>query len=186
MQFARRRLIGSGFSELFMVFRRFFALATIASLPLACSDQSPTQPVSIGVDSASASPQAASAAGRPATRSLPARNLAADGMIGTWGGQQVTITIGAASAIISYPCAYGTIDQPFVADTKGNFDLVGTHVPESPGPIHPGDPVVHPARYTGTVDGKTMTFTVTETDIGEKLGPFVLTLGVASRIFRCY
>ena len=46
---------------------------------------------------------------------------------------------------------------------------------EFPGPIHPGDPVVHPARYTGTVDGKTMTFTVTETDTGLTLGKFVLT-----------
>jgi hypothetical protein len=44
---------------------------------------------------------------------------------------------------------------------------------------------VHPALYTGTVTGKTMTFTVTLTDTGEKLGPFVLTFGVASRLFKC-
>jgi hypothetical protein len=171
-----------------MSFHKCFALVIVAALPLACSDKAPTQPVSLeGTSaSASASPQTASSAGRPATRSLPTRNLAADGMIGTWGGQHLTITIGAASTLLSYDCAHGTIDQPFVVDSNGNFDLLGTHVPESPGPIHPGDPVAHPARYTGTVDGKTMTFTVTELDINEKLGPFVLTLGVAGRIFKCY
>jgi hypothetical protein len=170
-----------------MGFRRFFTLALVAALPLACSDKAPTQPVSLDASSASAPPQAASSTGRPATRSLPARDLPPQGMIGTWGGQHLTITIGAASTLLSYDCAHGTIDQPFVVDSNGNFDLLGTHVPESPGPIREGDPPVsHPARYTGTVDGKTMTFTVTETDIGEKLGPFVLTLGVAGRIVKCY
>jgi hypothetical protein len=58
-------------------------------------------------------------------------------------------------------------------------------VPEGPGPVREGGLVVHPALYTGTVGGKTMTFTVTETDTGLKFGPFVLTLGVAGRIFKC-
>lgn len=176
-------VIASTFSDRFMVFQRLLALVTIASLPFACSDKSPTQPASMEGNSTSA--QAATAAGRPATRSLPARDASADGMIGTWGGQGLTITIGAASAILSFDCGHGTIDQPFVADPRGSFDLVGTYVHESPGPIRQGDPVVHPARYTGTVDGKTMTFTVTETDTGLTLGKFVLTLGFAGRIFKC-
>jgi hypothetical protein len=106
-------------------------------------------------------------------------------MIGTWGGQGLTITVGAASALLSFDCAHGTIDQPFLPDRAGHFDLVGTFVPESPGPVREGDPVVHPARYTGDVNGKSMTFTVTETDTGLTLGKFVLTLGVAGRIFHC-
>ena len=166
-----------------MAFRRFFALTTLATLPLACTDKSPTQPVSM--QGSSASTLAATSVGRPATHSLPARDIAADGMIGTWGGPNLTVTIGAASAILSYSCAHGTIDQPFVTDAKGNFGLVGTHVPESPGPVREGGPVVHPAFYTGTVSGKTMTFTVTETDTGQTFGPFLLTLGVAGRIFKC-
>jgi hypothetical protein len=164
-------------------FRRFFALVTVAALALACSDKSPTQPVSM--EGGSASLQSSTAGARSAPRSLPARDVLANGMIGTWGGQHVTITVGAASTILSYDCAHGTIDQPFVADSRGNFDLVGTHMPESPGPVHPGDPVSHPARYTGTVNGKTMTFTVTQTDTNQELGTFVLTLGVAGRIVKC-
>ena len=165
-----------------MAFRRFFALTALAALPLACTDKSPTQPVSM--QGSSASTLAATSVGRPSTRSLPTRDVAADGVIGTWGGPSLTVTVGAASTILSYSCAHGTIDQPFVADTNGNFFLVGTHVPEGPGPVRE-NPVVHPALYTGTVNGKTMTFTVTETDTGLKLGPFVLSLGVAGRIFKC-
>lgn len=166
-----------------MGFRNSLLLILVAALPLACTDKSPTQPAAMEANSASL--QGATSAGRPATRSLPSRDVSADGMIGTWGGQGLTITVGAASAIVSFDCAHGTIDQPFVADQKGQFDLVGTFVPESPGPIREGDPIVHPARYTGVVDGKTMTFTVTETDSGLVLGKFSLTLGVAGRIFKC-
>ena len=170
-----------------MVFRRFLVLVTITSLPLACSDRSPTQPASMEGNSTSA--QAATAVGRPATRSVPARAAPADGttagMIGTWGGQGLTMTIGAAGAILSFDCGHGTIDQPFVADPKGSFDLVGTYVHESPGPIRPGPSVAHPARFTGTVNGKTMTITAAETDTGLTLGKFVLTLGDAGRVFKC-
>jgi hypothetical protein len=166
-----------------MAFRRLFALATIAAFPLACTDKSPTQPAPMEANSAST--LAAASAGRPATRSVPSRDVEANGMIGTWGGQNLTITVGAASAILSYPCARGTIDQPFITDSKGHFDLVGTHVPESPGPVREGDLPTHPARYTGTVDGKTMTFTVTQTDTGQTLGTFLLTLGVAASLHRC-
>jgi hypothetical protein len=178
-----------------MVFRKFLALVTIISLPLACSDKSPTQPASMEGNSTSAqaatsaSAQAATVAGRPATRSLPARgapvNAPVSGMIGTWGGQGLTMTVGAASSTLSFDCGHGTIDQPFVASPTGSFDLVGTYVHESGGPIRPGPSVVHPAHYTGTVNGKTMEFTATETDTGLTLGKFALTLGSAGRIVRC-
>lgn len=166
-----------------MDFRRFFALATIAAFPLACTDKSPTQPVAM--EGSSASTLAASSVARPSTRSLPTRDVSVDGMIGTWGGQHLTVTIGVASAIVSFDCAHGTIDQPFVADSNGHFVLAGTFVPEAPGLVRPGDPPTHPATYSGTVNGKTMTFTVTTTDTGLTSGPFVLTLGVAGRIVKC-
>ncbi|HEY3124400.1 MAG TPA: hypothetical protein VGK70_10115 [Thermoanaerobaculia bacterium] len=169
-----------------MGLRKFFALAAIVLLPLACTDRSPTGPAPNAVSGVQTAGETAVVPAREsAPRSLAPRQSANDGMIGTWGGQHVTITIGAASTILSYDCAHGTIDQPFVVDSNGSFDLVGTHVPEAPGPIRQGDPVVHPARYTGTVEGKTIAFTVTETDIGQTLGPFVLTFGVAGRIFKC-
>ncbi len=169
-----------------MGLRKFSPLAVIALLPLACTDRSPTGPAPNAASGIrTAGETAAVPARESAPRSLAPRQSANDGMIGTWGGLHVTITVGAASTILSYDCAHGTTDQPFVVDSNGRFDLVGTHVPEGPGPIRQGDPVVHPARYTGTAEGKTITFTVTETDTGEKHGPFLLTFGVAGRIFKC-
>jgi hypothetical protein len=110
----------------------------------------------------------------------------AAGLIGTWGGEHVRITIGAASSILEYDCAHGSIDQPFTVDAGGRFDLIGTHVPEEPGPIHEGQPpAAHPARYTGSTDGKTMTFTVTLTDISQTLGPFALALDAPGRVVKC-
>ena len=166
-----------------MDFRRLFALATIAAFPLACTDKSPTQPVAMEANSAST--LAATSEVRPSTRSVPSRDLGFNGMIGTWGGPHLNVTIGAASTILEYDCAHGSIDQPFAADQAGHFSLVGTHVPEAGGPVTPGGLVGHPARYIGFVDGKTMTFTVTETDTGQTLGPFTLTFGVVGRIFKC-
>jgi hypothetical protein len=109
----------------------------------------------------------------------------AAGLIGTWGGEHVRITVGAASSILEYDCAHGSIDQPFTVDTGGRFDLIGTHVPEGPGPTHEGPPTTHPARYTGSTDGNTMTLTVTQTDTNETLGPFALALDAPGRVVKC-
>jgi len=110
----------------------------------------------------------------------------ADGLIGTWGGVHVRITIGAASSILEYDCAHGSIDQPFAVNVAGGFTLTGTHVVESGGPIREGvEPVRHPARYTGSTDGRTMTFTITLTDTNETLGPFALALDAPGRVVKC-
>jgi len=165
--------------------RRLLMLATAAGLSLACTDRTPTGPALDKADGALA--QAASSPARgSAPRSLAPRQSLADGLIGTWGGDHVRITIGAASSILEYDCAHGSIDQPFKVDANGHFDLAGTHVPEEPGPIREDQPpVVHPARYTGTTDGRTMTLTVTQTDSNQTLGPSTLTLDAPGRVVKC-
>ena len=170
-----------------MGFRKFFALAAIVLLPLACTDRSPTGPAPNAVSGVQTAGETAVVPAREsAPRSLAPRQSANDGMIGTWGGEHVRITIGAASAILVYDCAHGTIDQTFVVDPAGRFDLVGTHVPESPGPVREDQPpVAHPARYAGSTDGKMLTFSVTLTDSGQILGPFSLSLGAPGRVFKC-
>ncbi len=170
-----------------MGLRKLFPLAAIALLPLACADQSPTDPSSnaaSGVQTAGGT--AVVPARESAPRSLAPRQSPNDGMIGTWGGDHVRITIGAASAILVYDCAHGTIDQAFTVDQAGRFDLMGTHVAETPGPIREDQaPVTHPARYTGSTDGKTLTFSVTLTDSGQMLGPFTLALGALGHVVKC-
>jgi hypothetical protein len=164
---------------------RVLTLLAAAALAIACSDKTPTGPAMTEI--AGASSQAAVASGRAsATRSLAPRQQPADGLIGSWGGDHVRATIGEASSILVYDCAHGTIDQPFTVDTAGRFTLMGTHVIDSPGPVHEGDvPVLHPALYTGSTDGKVLTFTVTLTDSNQSFGPFTLALNAPGRVFPC-
>jgi hypothetical protein len=85
-------------------------------------------------------------------------------------------------------------------DTDGRFDVRGTHEDEtggSPseisatddeGKISPPDTSAknrRPARYTGRVDGRTLSLTVTLTDDGSTFGKFVLTRGASARLNKC-
>jgi hypothetical protein len=162
---------------------RCLALAAVAAFSLACADRSPTGPA-LERTGGAATERSASAS-RPSPRSLAPRVSPNLGPIGTWGGEHVNLTIGQASALIEYDCAHGSIDQPFAANAQGQFDVAGTHFPESGGPVRDVPPAAHPARYTGTTDGKTMTLMVTLTDTGQVLGPFTLTLGLAGHIVKC-
>jgi hypothetical protein len=155
------------------------------TLSIACANKTPTSPVT--AEAGAASSQAASSPTRgSAPRSLAPRSLTADGLIGTWGGDHVRATVGRASTLLVYDCANGSIDQPFTVDADGRFDLTGTHAVESPGPVRAGDePVRHPARYTGSTDGKVLTFTVTLTDSNQTFGPFTLALNAPGRVVRC-
>ena len=166
-------------------FRRSLILVSAVALSAACTDKSPTTPAMAGIEDTSS--QAASSPGRrSAPRSLAPRQSAADGLIGTWGGDHVRVTVGTSSSLLEYDCAHGSIDQPFTVDAAGRFDLAGTHVIETPGPIREGvEPVRHPARYTGSTDGKALTFTVTLTDSNQAFGPFTLALNDPGRVFKC-
>jgi hypothetical protein len=161
-------------------------LLAAAALSAACADKSPTGPATAGAAEV-VSAQAATSPGRGfAPRSLGPRQSAPNGLIGTWGGDHVRITVGAASSILEFDCAHGTIDQPLAVDPAGQFNVAGTLVLESPGPIRENDDGArHPARYTGSTDGKTLTFTITLTDSGQALGPFVLGLDAPGRVFKC-
>jgi len=170
-----------------MGLRKLFLLAATALLPFACTDTSPTGPSpSSATGVRTAGTTAVVPAHESAPRALSPRQSARDGMIGTWGGQHVRITIGSASSILVYDCAHGTIDQAFNLDPAGRFDLVGTLVNEAPGPIREGQlPVTHRALYTGSTDGTTLTFSLTLTDTGQVLGPFTVIFGAPGRVLKC-
>lgn len=103
-----------------------------------------------------------------------------------WGGDHVGLTVSANGGTLEYDCASGTIDQPIVAATNGNFVAQGTHTIGHGGPIMVGEiPDRHPARYDGWTDGETMTLSVTLTDTGQKLGDFALFRGQSPHVFRC-
>ena len=103
-----------------------------------------------------------------------------------WGGDHVGLTVLATGGTLEYDCASGTIDQPIVAATNGNFVAQGTHIVGHGGPIMVGEiPDRHPARYDGWTDGETMRLSVTLTDTGQKLGEFKLVRGQPPHVFRC-
>jgi hypothetical protein len=115
---------------------------------------------------------------------------------GTWGGQQVLLNVTAEGARVEFDCAHGTIDQRFETDLEGKFDLAGTYEDETGGPSSAvtavnenetasSGPKPHPARYKGTVTGREMRLTVTQTDSGQVIGPFKLGPGVAPRLHKC-
>ena len=103
-----------------------------------------------------------------------------------WGGDHVGLIVLATGGTLEYDCASGTIDQPVVAGTNGNFVARGTHTIGHGGPIMAGEiPDRHPARYDGWTDGETMRLSVTLTDTGQKLGEFKLVRGQSPHVFRC-
>lgn len=103
---------------------------------------------------------------------------------GMWGGQHISINVGSKSATIEYDCASGVINGPLVVDANGHFNLRGTHRMERGGPIRADDnPPEHPATYTGTIKGNTMTLTLKVGDSDEET--FTLEKGKPGDLVKC-
>ncbi|HEX5884461.1 MAG TPA: hypothetical protein VFY67_07935 [Pyrinomonadaceae bacterium] len=103
---------------------------------------------------------------------------------GVWGGQHIRIEVGAKSATIEYDCATGVIDGPLVVDSNGHFNLHGTHKMERGGPIRQGEePKQHPAAYTGSIKGDTMTLTLKIADFDAET--FTLEKGKPGELVKC-
>ncbi|HEX3250904.1 MAG TPA: hypothetical protein VHS05_15835 [Pyrinomonadaceae bacterium] len=103
---------------------------------------------------------------------------------GLWGGQHISMKVGAKSATIEYDCANGVIDGPLVVDAHGDFSLRGTHRAERGGPIRADESSNgQPATYTGTIEGNKMTLTLKVGD-GEA-ETFILEKGKEGELFKC-
>ena len=106
--------------------------------------------------------------------------------VGTWGGEHVVLDVTADRGRIEYDCAHGDLAGSLAVDRGGRFDVTGTHTPEHGGPVREDEkPTSRPARYSGRVEGRRMTLTVTLADNGDILGTFALTQGVAGRLTKC-
>jgi glucose/arabinose dehydrogenase len=103
--------------------------------------------------------------------------------LGAWGGAQISMTVTVSGATLQQTCASGTLGSPLLLDPAGRFDVAGTYTRQKGGPIGPGD--THPARYTGSTDGRIMTLMIQETDDGMSFGPFTLTFGVETTPNPC-
>jgi len=105
---------------------------------------------------------------------------------GTWGGPHVQMDVDRDGARLEFDCAHGATDGPLALGDDGRFDLKGYFVVERGGPVREGHQEKRlPARYSGRVDGKTMTLDVTLTEAGDHVGTFTLTRGHAGRLTKC-
>ena len=57
---------------------------------------------------------------------------------GTWGAEHIVLTADRSGGTLEYDCAVGTIYQPLIVGSDGQFDLVGTHT-RGAGLPHTGD-----------------------------------------------
>lgn len=111
---------------------------------------------------------------------------------GTWGGPHIAMQVTSTGAEVEFDCAHGTIEQPIRLDINGRFDVPGTFVPETGGPVSvpitPGassPEKVLAARYKGCVEGKKLTLTVL-IDSLKTSNLFLLTHGNPPGLTKCY
>ena len=106
---------------------------------------------------------------------------------GNWGGQNALLEVSEGRAQINFSCAHGTIEGPVTVDADGRFSAKGTFTAEGMGPRNEDDPPKgRPAVYSGVVQDKKMTLTVTIPDNKDEGGTFELTLGEPGRVRRCH
>jgi hypothetical protein len=105
---------------------------------------------------------------------------------GIWGGPHLSVEVTDKGARLNYDCAHGTIDHRLKTDRRGHFEASGLHYKERGGPVRRDDNQSGaPATYTGTINGQTMTLTVTLTNTHEIIGTFTLTHGKRGRVTKC-
>jgi hypothetical protein len=104
--------------------------------------------------------------------------------IGAWGGEHVVLKVSEKGADVEFDCAHGQVTQLIALDKHGDFDVAGTFTPEHGGPVRRDENSTSTsARYSGHVDGDTMSLTVT---LGkEKVGIYTLMRGSRPRLTKC-
>ncbi len=104
---------------------------------------------------------------------------------GAWGGDHISLTIGADRSELEFDCANGRIDGPFTLAEDGGFDLQGVFVREFGGPVREGEVLPErPARYQGEIAGAAMSLRITLAD-GASLGAYKLKKNTPPRLFKC-
>ena len=105
---------------------------------------------------------------------------------GEWGGRGARLTVEKDGALLELDCAHGSVGAMTLAE-EGRFDVAGRFVREHGGPVRRDEAEdAVPARYRGSVQGRTMTLEIVlEDEGGQTVGPFELTLGGNARLMKC-
>jgi hypothetical protein len=101
---------------------------------------------------------------------------------GTWGGEGSALIVSAQEAHVHIDCTKGDIAGPIPLDDQGRFDVGGVYNVDAY-PIDRG--ILHPARFTGRLMGRSLALSVRLTDTDRTLGPVVVTLGREPELGPC-
>lgn len=100
---------------------------------------------------------------------------------GSWGGEQVVLSVNGDKATLQLGCAQGEISGPILIDGQGRFSVAGTYTAFAGGPSTAAERAL-PARFEGTVTQGRLTLTVRH---GETSETYQLTQGMQSKVIRC-
>ena len=107
-------------------------------------------------------------------------------VVGTWGGENAGLIGDDTSAHVHIACTFGNVAQGIEPGSDGHFDVAGSYVLRAY-PVYVGPTL--PARFQGSVVGKTLTLSVvvqdTVADTTVTLGPVQLYLGRDPRMGPC-
>ena len=107
---------------------------------------------------------------------------------GTWGGDNAGLIADDSTAHVHIACTFGNVHQPIVLSSSGQFDVPGDYVLRAY-PVYVGPSL--PARFQGSVVGRTMTLgvvvndTTAHPDTTVNLGPVTLVRGVEPKMGPC-
>ena len=101
---------------------------------------------------------------------------------GTWGGDNAGLIVNLDDIHVHIGCTLGDATGPIRTDANGRFEAIGTYNVDAY-PVDRG--ILHPAKFSGDINGQTMTLTVTLTDITRVLGPVTLIYGEEPKMGPC-
>jgi hypothetical protein len=103
---------------------------------------------------------------------------------GSWGGAHARVEVGDEETRVELDCARAVIPGVLAVGKNGSVDTLGTlvtHGSRAETDAGHGEP----ARFRGTLTGKTLTLTVTLVGPSQDLGPFKLVRGRPGRLATC-
>jgi len=114
--------------------------------------------------------------------------LPSDGLLplGNWGGEGAGLIVSDTAMHLHVGCTFGDASGRIVLNANGAFDVAGSYMLHA-FPIAVGPTV--PARFTGRLDGNTVTVTATVNDTVEKktvvMGPVTVVFGADAKLGPC-
>jgi hypothetical protein len=102
--------------------------------------------------------------------------------LGTWGGEDAALIVSQDGAHAHIGCTKGDVKGTIPLDADGRFAVDGSYNVDA-FPVDRG--ILHPARFTGATDGRSLTFMVRLTDTDQTIGPATVTWGVEPHMRTC-